>query len=309
MFSLPPLPPVALTRSVVRVTSSGTMKPTAIVCAILAAIFAVFAVSSRIENGKLKAKVAKEGKVAFTTSQALDIAQSDLAALEAKLAETTGLITNQTSHIASLQGRLEDLSKMTEQLRSLSAGADLSEQPATWSAEVAAPETVILADEDGRETKSFIFGKLKGSDGLTLGTNATFIRAIGRSLLFRMATGSRAKFDLDEVHPGVLTYLGVDVAESSKAQKVIEEQRKRGQARDAILGQMLASKWSEDAKQRFEQGLRAGEVAAKQAAADAQEHLAQAQSLSAQAAQKAANAAIINAGRPPVQVNVRQTVY
>lgn len=277
----------------------------ALTLSLAVALFAgTLAYRSHSENRLLRQQIKAATTSQQETARLNTEAEDRLVKVSKELSASSAAITNLTAQITALHERNENLLHRVEQIKALQSGDDLQEKKRQWEGQVPAPQTQTVMDETGRETKHFVFARLTGVDGLTLATNTLYLRSFGRSILFKLTTGTPAKFDIDELHPGVLAQLGLDVTESVQAQSVLDEQKRRRHEQEALFVNMLTEQGKEMGKVQFQAAIKAAELQAQYDATMAQEHLAAAEALKAHAMELGAQAALTRSLQPPVTVNV-----
>ncbi len=142
------------------------------------------------------------------------------------------------------------------------------------------------------------FSTIVGIKGGRLATNGTFGGLYGRRLVFRFASSTPRSFDVDDLHPMMLKYLGID-AEAAKLQQVqLEQARTERERADYVQS-------AKDQQALAIQRIAAAKIYAEQVKADEESRLkkeaAENERLKAIAAAKAADAAMIQAQKPPDQ--------
>lgn len=234
--------------------------------------------------------------------------------------ESQAVQTQQLQKIQEQEAQIVELSEVlqlsTEKLQQ--ATAALTNRPATVAeaapvarpappplsaeviehlqAQVKAPVVETELDSSGEETRSFTFPELVSPEGELHGTDMKFSRQYGSKLAFRSSSGLPVTFEVDELHPGILTHLGIDPYEAQRAQDEMNEKaaRRKEAQRERELARHKAQ--AEALKERM---ALAKEL--RKEAFDRQARLAALENerTKALAAMKQADAAMIEAQKPP----------
>jgi len=256
------------------------------VLSVIAAGAIIFSVHSANQNANLRSQWQAESK-----------------ASKAKLDDLTGVVESSKESIAALENKVSKLSgDLNKRASELSVANEqiqayaLAEQNRVADERKQYLESVPQPTFDGG---IYFFPKVIGAHGETLATKAAFAYITGRRLVFRPENQTSLIVDVDNVHPLVLQYLGIDAAAAKSKQQQIDArwaaktQADRAQA--ALDAQAWAAKCIADAERAIE----------KQKA-DAAQQAAWAAQQQAQADQAKADAAMIEARKPPPQINIIQ---
>lgn len=249
------------------------------VLSVIAAGVIIFSVHSANQNANLRSQWQAESK-----------------ASKAKLDDLTGVVESSKESIAALENKVSKLSgDLNKSAGELSAANEkiqayaLAEQNRVADERKKYLESVPQPTFDG---KIYFFPKVVGAHGETLATNAAFAYITGRRLVFRPENQSAIAVDVDNVHPLVLQYLGIDAAAAkSKQQQTDAAWAAKSQAERA---QATLDYQAEEAKRMADANL----AIEKQKADAAQQQ--------AQADKQKADAMMINATKPPQQINIIQ---
>lgn len=87
------------------------------------------------------------------------------------------------------------------------------------------PRVWLETNGVGGVTERRIFSALLGADGRPLARDAEFSRSLGRRLFFRTPHGPPLGFDVDQLHPDVLHYLGLESGRLKAAQDEMNRQK------------------------------------------------------------------------------------
>lgn len=143
---------------------------------------------------------------------------------------------------------------------------------------------------------SIYFPKVTGLNGGTILTNATYSTTFGIRVIFKLADGSRKPLFVDDLHPLVLQSLGINVDAARAKQRELDAQSTamRQAELDANLKiqQAYAAQAIADANIAIQQKKAADEKAAKDAELETE--------------RIKANAAMVEAQKPAMQINVTQ---
>ena len=218
----------------------------------------------------------KSAKSADMRNAMIHQLQSEAVATTAKLNETTAAQDVDQKTIAFLQGEVSKLC------------ADLSNSTARYERYAAsAPKPTYQPDG------SWFFAKVAGLSGGTICSNATYHMTFGSRVFFKLSDGNLKGIEVDDLNPLVLQYLGID----SDATKVKQRELNAASAaqRQAYFDQVAMRQQANavqsvaNAKIAIEQQKAADEQAAKYAALETE--------------RIKANAAMVEAQKPPVQIN------
>ena len=252
------------------------------------AIALAFALFKTRENSRLA------GDLATVTAQA-DAARDEQAA---KIAEQEGQIAELTE---ILQQSTEKLQQATAALTNLRAEASIavpSPPPLTeeairnLQAQVTTPVIEVENGRGGEEIRIYTFPELVSPEGELLGSDLKFSRQYGSKLAFRSSSGQPVSFDVAALHPGILTHLGIDPYDAQRAQSELEE--KQARRKEAARLRQIAR-----LKAEAEQAELAREL--RKETFERQTQLARLENerTRAEAAMKQADAAMIEAHKPP----------
>jgi hypothetical protein len=154
------------------------------------------------------------------------------------------------------------------------------------------PEPVLVG-------KTFVFSKVVGIHNEILATNAAFAYVAGRRLIFRLGDQTPMAVDVDNIHPLILEYLGID----ADAAKLNQQRLDAAYGADRRAGAALTSQYERDQQAKKE---REAALAIEQEKADAAQQQAWAAQQQAQADRQKADALMFNATKPSQPVNVIQ---
>ncbi len=223
----------------------------------------------------------------------LSIRDSEVAELEAQIAELTETLTLST----------EKLQQATAALNTHAVRGPIPPPPPLTADEIrelkaAVKPPVIRRETDraGGETKVYLFPELINPEGGSLAKDMEFSRLYGTKLAFRNASGAPASFEAEELHPGILAHLGIDLYDAQRRQQEWEEKiaKRKEDARQRQIARIQAEQKAFEAraereaelrKERFEQQARLAEIENERT--------------KALAAMKQADAAMIEAYKPP----------
>lgn len=230
--------------------------------------------------------------------------QADVKLKQTQIDEFFETVSNQEQQITNFQTRLKKVSAELNANRVELASAEQKisdleaykksreDKEAIYLAQVPGP--LVTTDELGH--KKFVFSKVVGAGGGTLLTDATFSGLYGRRLAFRADGDVIKAYDVDEMHPLMLKYLSINAEAAKVAQKHMSEAAIKQQ--QAQYAQMLQDQqaWAiqreANGKIAIEQQKLAAEQAAKQTELETE--------------RIKANAAMIQAQKPPNQLNIIQ---
>jgi hypothetical protein len=257
---------------------------------VIAAGAVIFSVHSANQNSNLRSQWQAESK-----------------ASKAKLAGLTGVAESSKESIAALQNKVSKLSgDLNKSVGELSAANDKIQAYALAEQNRAAEERkkyLASVPQPTFDRKIYFFPKVVGTNGTILATNATFAYITGRRLVFRPENETAIAVDVDNVHPLVLQYLGID-AEAVKLKK-----RQMDEADEARIKKDIDD-FNQSIKARAAQYWADEKIRAEMAKADEEkrqkQQAAENERIKALAAAKAADAAMIEAQKPPSQINMIQ---
>jgi len=155
----------------------------------------------------------------------------------------------------------------------------------------AVPEPTLIG-------KMFVFPKVVGIHNEILATNAAFAYLTGRRLVFRPGNEMSVVVDVDNIHPVILQYLGID----PDAAKLNQQQIDAKKAAVMQAGAVLTAQYERDQQAKRE---REAALAIEQEKADAAQRAAWAAQQQADVDKQKVNALIDSALNPP-QINVIQ---
>jgi hypothetical protein len=259
---------------------------TCCVLSVIAAVAVIFSIHSANQNANLRNRWQAESKASKAKlaelADVIDSGKESIAALENKASKLSG----------DLNKRAGELSAANEKIQAYA----LAEQNRVADERKKYLESVPQPTFDG---KIYFFPKVVGAHGETLATNAAFALITGRRLVFRPENEASIAVDVDNVHPLVLQYLGIDAtAAKSKQQQmdVLWAAKSQADRAQAVLdAQAFEAKRIADAN-----------LAIEKQKADAAQQAAWAAQQQAEADKQKADAMMINATKPPPQINVIQ---
>jgi hypothetical protein len=229
--------------------------------------------------------------------------QAESKANKAKLAELADVVESGKESIAGLENKVSKLSgDLNKNEGELSAANEknqayaLAEQNRVADERKKYLESVPQPTFDG---KVYFFSKVIGAHGETLATNAAFAYITGRRLVFRPENQTSYAVDVDNVHPLILQYLGIDAAAAKSKQQQIDAAWATKSQADRAQAVLDAQAW--EAKR-----LADAKLAIEKQMADAAQQAALAAQQQAQADKEKADAMMINATQPPQPINVIQ---
>ena len=155
-----------------------------------------------------------------------------------------------------------------------------------------------------------MFPEVRDNNNNLRATNATFAKLSGRRLIFRPEEGVSIEMDVDEVHPAILAYLEIDVEKAKGNQSAADiawERREISEHAQAVEQARLEQEAKEAQERiRIEQEKANAEIAKQNAQAQAIAEAAYNERMKAQAAKEQADAAMLDAGKPPVLIIQQQ---
>ncbi|MFT4586841.1 MAG: hypothetical protein ACI9VS_003931 [Candidatus Binatia bacterium] len=154
--------------------------------------------------------------------------------LQVEDATTPGEHENLTTKVEELSKSLDEAATKLEAALNRLETSQNPPQRARFSAaeiarqmaEVAPPRESVHRDRNGRVERVFSFDELTAVDGKSLANAVTFKEAYGRRLVFRSIDNKPLAFDAEEVHPGVLAHLGIQLSEVLAADRRDQERRR-----------------------------------------------------------------------------------
>lgn len=262
--------------------------------------------------------------VIFLAALALTLAfafnqRQETARLSAELTTTLGALKESQSTLAEQDGSVATLEKQVDELTEVltlateklqQATAALSAPPPTRRAPppmtaaqvsqlqsaVKDPAVTTKTDRKGTEVKTYFFPELIDPTGKHLASNMEFTKLYGTKVAFRSATGTPASYEAEELHPGILAHLGISLYEAKQEQDDWENKIKR---RKELALQQQTARWKAMQLAAVEKAKRDKER--RKELFDKNAKLAQIanERMKAEAAMKQADAAIMDAQRPP----------
>jgi hypothetical protein len=219
--------------------------------------------------------------------------QQSISLLQSNLAAN---LTKSKSDLADFQARLDAATKTISDFQVNESNRH--DEQAKYDALVSAP---ALLYEAGRQV--YFFSKIIGVHGGTLATNGTFGGLYGSHVAFRFENGSPKTFNVDDLHPKILQYLGIDAEAAKLNQRNMDAAYAKNQA---TYFANLTEQQRLDAINREA----AAKIADEQAKADEElrekQEAAENERIKALAAEQSAQAQMIQAEKPPSQINVIQ---
>jgi hypothetical protein len=110
-----------------------------------------------------------------------------------------------------------------------------STPPPNTTSKLSVPSAINRPDSEGNA--HYIFPALVSLDGRVIGENMEYSSTLGRSLVFKDASGQRKRFDVDQLHPELLAQIGIDASSAKQKQveldarnKAIDEVNQQGAA-------------------------------------------------------------------------------
>jgi hypothetical protein len=240
--------------------------------------------------------------------------QSESKASKSKLDDLAGIIESNKESIAAVENKVfqlsNDLNKSVGQLSAANekiqayALAEQNRQDEERKKYLASvPEPTLIG-------KVFVFPKVVGIHNEILATNAAFAYIAGRRLVFRPGNLNSVVADVDDVHPLMLKYLGIDGEAVKESQRKVKEQAAADAAALAEANRAQAGRdrqaWEAGAPAREAKRIADAQLAIEQQKADAALRAADAAQQQAQADKEKADALMRNASNPPQQINVIQ---
>jgi len=229
--------------------------------------------------------------------------QAESKASKAKLAELADVVESGKESIATLENKVSKLSgDLNKSAGELSAANEkiqayaLAEQNRVADERKKYLESVPQPTFDG---KTYFFPKVVSTHGETLATNAVFAFITGRRLVFRPENQTSLTVDVDNVHPLVLQYLGIDASAAKSKQQQTDAAWAAKSRADRAQAALDAQAW--EARRIAD-----AQLAIEKQKADAAQQAAWAAQQQAEADKQKADAMMINATKPPQQINVIQ---
>lgn len=251
------------------------------------------------------------------TRQSYSARENTARVMEEKLNQLSQVLTQSTAQLRLANLKLEAYeAKQQADVEAAQRNAARSADLKKAMAAVPAPVVETSLNSLGREIRHYTFPQLLGAKSEVLATNATYSSAFGQRLVFRPVTGSPLAFDVDELHPGVLAYLGLDADTLKQAQVELDQRRQAQEAayrKDLALRQAAEQKAAaEQARLNVEYAKLREEQRQAQVAEDQKNRQLDNDRLRAEAAMRSADAALQDALRPdyivqPVYVIPRRT--
>ncbi len=236
--------------------------------------------------------------------------ETQAATSKAQIESDAELIESNHQAIADLKKQLGELNnklaQSTEQLATANQknlGLEKAEQQRLADEAKRKMVPPPLVNSDG----TYLFPKVVNRDGEVLMQSANFISlAANHLLVFRSGDQSSRSFEMDNIHPLILQYLHIDPEVVKEKQRRIEAQGRIEVANSKIQSAIRAQSDEEQRRYNAQLSVEQQKAAAAQQAADA----AQAQAI---ADKQKADAILLNAQKPPQQIQIiqqnRQTVY
>lgn len=255
-------------------------------------------------NSLLRRQLAAQ-QVQVSTYQHLTSEKDGLISdLQSKIEQLTEVVSNQSARLAEALAELNNYEAKLQNILSVQ-----SREAAVQQVLASAPALVVTNFRDG--SRVLVFRKLIGTSGTVLGTGAEYSATYGRRVAFRFEDGSRASYDVDELHPTVLEALGIDSDAAKRAQARLDRAWQIRKQNDALLLARIQAEHARALQRAAEQERKQEELRQRQF----QERLAMLQlhnqRLQTEALVRAANAAILNAYKPPptiINQNVNRNV-
>lgn len=261
------------------------------------ALTLAFAVAQWRKTAQLTHEL-ESAQVALKESQS-GLAQQDasIAALETQVLGLTEVLTQSTEKLQQATAALNAIPSGSQAPPPLSA-AEISQLQAA----VKDPFVTTETDRKGAEIKTYVFPELIDPDGKHLASNMEFTRLYGTKLAFKSASGAPASYEAEELHPGILAHLDISLYDAKQKQEEWENQIKR---RKEIAMQQQA------ARQRAELERRKHEAERLKEELDRKAKIARIENdrMLAEAAIRQADAAIMEAQRPPDNYYSQPVIY
>lgn len=261
------------------------------------ALTLAFALHQRRETARVTDELAASQAAHKESQSALARQDASIAAMETQVLELTEVLTQST----------EKLRQATEALNAASA-ADRP-PPQLTAAEVsqlqsAVKDPVVTTETDrkGAEVKTYVFPELIDPDGKHLASDMEFTRLYGTKLAFKSETGTPASYEAEELHPGILAYLDINLYDAKQKQEEREDQIKR--RKEIAMQQQAARQKAELERRKKESEFRKEEFDRKAKIAKIENDR-----MLAEAAIRQADAAIMEAQRPPDNYYSQPVIY
>jgi hypothetical protein len=237
------------------------------------------------------------GGVAGTNQKLVQKLQSELKEANAKIENDADTISADRDSAALLKNKLDksdnDLADAESKLASAADKISSYEAADQTRRDEEAEKLLVPPPVDG------VFSKVVGVKGETLAVNATFGEQIGRKLIFRPENQPPISVDVDAIHPIILKYLGIDAAAAKQQQSRLDSAWATKTQADSVKAAL-------DYQAALAQQQTEAQLAIEKQKADAAQQAALAAQQQAQADRENADAAMINAQKPPPQINVIQ---
>lgn len=216
--------------------------------------------------------------------------------LEAQIVELTETLSLSTE---KLQQATEALSMRQPALEERQPAPLTPEEIQALQAAVKQPSVRIETDSAGGENKTYTFPELIDPAGKVLATNMVFSRLYGTKLAFRNAAGAPASYEAKELHVGILAHLGIDLYDAQRKQKEWEEQiaTRKELARQRQIAKAKAEREARKEMAKLMEGRRKERLEQRMRMAEIENERTK-----ALAAMKQADAAMIEAQKPPRQL-------
>lgn len=231
----------------------------------------------------------------------LQVRDNTAKALEKKLTQLTDVLNQTTTHLNTANDKLKILQEKEAHENQARVAAEKQKSDlARLKAEVPAPIINTKLSASGKELRTYRFPRLLAVSGQTLATDVDFGDIYGRRMVFRRQDGPPLAFDVDEIHPGVLMYLGISAEAAKRTQVEQEEQIKK---LEEVHRQELAARHAAEQKAAEELAKLQLEYAKlneqrRHAMVEEQQKAAEIQRLKAESAMRSADAAMRQALAP-----------
>ena len=235
---------------------------------------------------------------------------------ESKLA-----ITEQDASVVALEKQVDELTEVltqsTEKLQQATAALSAppparQAPPPMTAAEVsrlqsAVKEPTVTTETDltGKESRKYVFPELIDPTGKTLASNMEYTQQYGSRVAFKSETGKPAIYEAEDLHPGILAHLGIDLYEAKRKQEELDDQRKKHKE---IARLQQAARQKAQRLAAIEEAKRADARQKEKFERDAKLAQIANDRLRAEAAMRQADAAIMESQRPP-DIYYGQTQY
>lgn len=264
-----------------------------------ALVFGVWLVREKRARDRVVVQLREAEQALAAEQAALKTEEETAKALESKLGQMTEVLTNLT---ARLREAATDLNENQARLEALRQAVAQKESQQRLLAALPEPRKV---SKDGATT--WLFSQLLSADGRVLALNAEYSATYGRRVAFRYENGDRGAYDVDELHPGVLSKLQIDPA-IAKAKQAAQDQAAVRQRAAELQGyqeklQQFHQRQEEEARQREEQARLAEVQRQNQLNEQLRIQAAENDRIRALAAMRQADAAMMQALNPAYYIN------